>query len=147
MEKFKDKEIIIASGPVIIEDNEVLLNKHGDDPFWKFLGGKVEDWDFEDPLMSLEEACKREAKEENGIDIEILNSIKPMMIPHPSKPDTWVILIHYLAKRTSEINLADEIDDFRKFDVNELIEGKFAGEEFAPNIIPVLKEYIKLKGE
>ncbi|MFW0837710.1 MAG: NUDIX hydrolase [Candidatus Komeilibacteria bacterium] len=36
------KKIIVASGPVIIENGEVLLNKHGDDKFWKFLGGKVQ---------------------------------------------------------------------------------------------------------
>jgi len=39
-----DKKLIIASGPVIIENGKVLLNKHGDDKFWKFLGGKVENW-------------------------------------------------------------------------------------------------------
>ena len=27
-------KIIIASGPVIVEDNKVLLNKHGDTSFW-----------------------------------------------------------------------------------------------------------------
>ena len=27
-------KIIIASGPVIVEDNKVLLAKHGQDSFW-----------------------------------------------------------------------------------------------------------------
>ena len=31
-------KIIIVSGPVIIENNKVLLNKHGEDNFWKFCG-------------------------------------------------------------------------------------------------------------
>jgi len=34
-------KIIIASGPVIVENNKVLLNQHGDTDFWKFCGGKV----------------------------------------------------------------------------------------------------------
>ena len=37
-------KIIIASGPVIVENGKVLLNKHGEDGFWKFCGGRVEDY-------------------------------------------------------------------------------------------------------
>jgi len=33
-------KIIIASGPVIVENNKVLLNQHGDTEFWKFCGGR-----------------------------------------------------------------------------------------------------------
>ena len=40
--KGKNLEVTIASGPVIIKDGRVLLDKH-DDPFWKFPGGKVID--------------------------------------------------------------------------------------------------------
>ena len=36
------KRIIVASGPVIVENNKVLLNQHGDDNFWKFCGGKCQ---------------------------------------------------------------------------------------------------------
>jgi len=99
------RNIIIASGLVIIEDGKVFLNKHGDDVFWKFLGGKVEHFDFADETMSLEAACAREAKEENRIDIEIICPLKPMMVKKAGTENTWVVLIHYLAKRTSEVNL------------------------------------------
>ena len=58
---------IIASGPVIIEKNKVLLNQHGEDSFWKFIGGRIEDADFEDETNSLEITCKRKVKEEMGI--------------------------------------------------------------------------------
>jgi 8-oxo-dGTP pyrophosphatase MutT (NUDIX family) len=40
------KNIIIASGPVIVENYKVLLNQHGDDSFWKFCGGRVEEGEF-----------------------------------------------------------------------------------------------------
>ena len=61
-------KIIIASGPVIIENNKVLLNKHGDDKFWKFCGGRIEEHEF-----SLKTAAKREVKEEMGLEIEIID--------------------------------------------------------------------------
>lgn len=51
-------KIIIASGPVIVENGKVLLNKHGDTAFWKFCGGRVED--FETDLISN---ARREVKE------------------------------------------------------------------------------------
>ena len=46
----KNKKIIIlivlcpnsyCSGPVIVENNEVLLNKDKKDNFWKFCGGRI----------------------------------------------------------------------------------------------------------
>ena len=62
------KKIIMASGPVIVEDGKVMLNKHGDTTFWKFCGGQVEDYD-----IGLAETAAREVKEEMGIEIEIVN--------------------------------------------------------------------------
>ena len=67
------QKIIIASGPVIVENNKVLLNQHGDTTFWKFCGGRVEN--FETDLI---ENAQREVKEEMGIDIEILDE-KPFL--------------------------------------------------------------------
>ena len=61
-------KIIVASGPVIVEDNKVLLNQHGDTDFWKFCGGRAMD-DSE----GLREIAERRVKEELGIGIEILD--------------------------------------------------------------------------
>ena len=57
---------IIASGPVIIEDGKVLLNRErkadGEEKkLFMFPGGQVEDFN-----IPLEETCKRECKEEMG---------------------------------------------------------------------------------
>ncbi|HNW55933.1 MAG TPA: NUDIX domain-containing protein, partial [bacterium] len=60
--------IIFASGPVIIEDNRVLLVKDTKDDFWKFCGGRVEDFESDIKLTAA-----REAREELGLEIEILN--------------------------------------------------------------------------
>ncbi|NQT49481.1 NUDIX hydrolase [Candidatus Kuenenbacteria bacterium] len=129
---------IIASGPVIIENNKVLLNKHGDDGFWKFVGGRVEDFDFEDELNSFETACRREVKEEMGIEVEIIKPLKPMMIQKPDDPNTWVVLIHYLSKRTGEIQPGEEIIKWDWFDIDDL------PHDCAPNIKPVIDEYKKM---
>ncbi|MBT4722294.1 NUDIX hydrolase [Candidatus Falkowbacteria bacterium] len=122
---------IIASGPVIIEDNKVLLNKHGDDSFWKFPGGRVENFDFENELNSLEEACKREVKEEMGIEIEIIKPLKPMLVKKDET--TWVVLIHYLAKRVGEVKPGDDILKWDWIDIDNL------PDDCAPNIRPVIE--------
>ncbi len=92
---------IIASGPVIVENNKVLLNKeqkpNGITP-WLFPGGEVERFD-----ISLEEACKREVMEEMGLEVEILRPLKPMLVYRPDTPDKIAILIHYLANRIGEV--------------------------------------------
>lgn len=136
------KQIFVASGPVIIERGEVLLNKHGSDKFWKFLGGKVEIQDLKNPEVSLETTCIREVKEENGFDIEIIRPLKPMMLPKPGSKDVYVVLIHFLAKRKGKLKLGEDIDDYRKFDIKKIIQGKYK-EKFAPNVAPVLKDYLK----
>ena len=127
-------ETIIASGPVIIEDGKVLLNKEQKDTGitpWLFPGGKVEDLS-----LSLEEACIREAKEEMGIDIKIIRAIKPMMIYRPEKPDKLAVLIHYLAARTGDIVLGTDIVDWGWFDIHNL------PVDCAPNVVAVIEQYI-----
>jgi 8-oxo-dGTP pyrophosphatase MutT (NUDIX family) len=125
-------KIIIASGPVIVENNKVLLNQHGDDKFWKFCGGKVED--YENNLIA---AARREAKEEMGIELEILN-LEPFI--------TWsskdmggdlvdILLVHYLAKRIGEVKPGPDILTWEWFDLEQL------PDNLAPNILPVLKHF------
>lgn len=126
-------KIIIASGPVIVEDNKVLLNKHGDDDFWKFCGGRVEEYEH-----SLKEAAKREAKEEMGIDVEIIDE-SPYFVYTEKMVDgikTSVVLVHFLAKRVSEIKPAEDIREWEWIDLENLFD-----EDFAPNIKPALKHF------
>jgi len=130
-------KIIIASGPVIVENNKVLLNKDAKDSFWKFCGGRVEDYESD-----LKETAKREVKEEMGLDIEILNN-EPYIIYTEKEKDNEkisVILIHFLAKRLGEIIPGEDITDWRFIDLTELDK-----EDLAPNIEPVLKHFGFLK--
>lgn len=130
-------KIIIASGPVIVENNKVLLNKHGDDNFWKFCGGRVE----EDEI-NLKAAAKREAKEEMGIEIEILDD-NPYLLNIEKEIEgklVSVILAHFLAKRVGELTPGDDIREWTWLDMNDLDK-----ENLAPNIKPALKYFGFLK--
>jgi ADP-ribose pyrophosphatase YjhB (NUDIX family) len=126
-------KIIIASGPVIVENNKVLLNQHGDTNFWKFCGGRVEDFETD-----LEDNARREVKEEMGIDIEIIEH-QPFLL-HNQKTDASgqkidVILVHFLAKRIGEIKPGADIREWKWFDLNNL------PENLGPNILPALKYF------
>lgn len=120
---------IIASGPVIIEDNKVLLNREkketGITP-WLFPGGEVEDFD-----SSLEDACRREVKEEMGIDIEIIRPLKPILF---KKDGRVILLIHYLTKRIGEVSPGSEIAEWAWHDLNNM------PKDCAPNVYEILKE-------
>lgn len=126
------KKVIIASGPVIIEDEKVLLDQHGDDNFWKFCGGKMKEDE------ELVEAAIRRAKEELGIDIEILDEKPLFLYTKKVTPEGTfdVILVHFLSKRIGEIVPSDEVFRWEWFDFSEL-----ENEELAPNIIPALKHF------
>jgi ADP-ribose pyrophosphatase YjhB (NUDIX family) len=136
------EKTIVASGPVIIEDGKVLLNRHGktseDQKIWKFPGGKIESADVTPSGNTLERCCVREAKEEMGIDVEIIASLKPMIVSHPNDDKVGVVLIHFLAKRIGEVSPGNEIIEWDWFDIKNL------PENCAPNIAPVIEDYLKL---
>lgn len=125
-------QIIIASGPVIVKDNKVLLNQHGDTNFWKFCGGRVEDYE-----TSLADNAKREVKEEMGIDVEILDDAP--FVTYASKETQGgkadIILVHFLAKRIGEIKPGEDIREWNWFDLDSL------PENVGPNIVPALQHF------
>lgn len=122
---------IIVSGPVIIEDGKVLLNREqkpdGVTP-WMFPGGEVEDFD-----SSLEEACLREAKEEMGIEVDIIQPLWPIMI---HENDRVIILIHYLAERSGEIKPGKNIVDWGWHDITNL------PDNCALNVYEIVKDLV-----
>jgi 8-oxo-dGTP pyrophosphatase MutT (NUDIX family) len=129
----KNQKLIIASGPVIVEDNKVLLDQHGDTEFWKFCGGRIDD--FSSDLITV---AKNRAKEELGIDISIINP-KPFLIytkKETSEENIDVILVHYLAERIGEILPANFVKKWDWLPLENLNK-----ENLAPNIIPTLKHF------
>ena len=110
-------ETNIASGPVIIENNKVLLDREtkadGITP-WYFPGGGV------DSEETPEEACRREVKEELGIEIEIIKKLATIETVNTRHPDKKIILHHYLAKRIGEIAPGTDIAEWGWHDINNL---------------------------
>src|SRR3989338_957323 len=111
---------ILASGPVIIENGKVLLDRESDknnserEKLWMFPGGAVEKFD-----ITLEETCRREAREEMGIEIKILKPLRTIMAKRPDAKGL-VILVHYLAEKIGEIKPGDEIKEWGWFNIYNL---------------------------
>lgn len=126
-------QIIIASGPVIVENNKVLLNKDKKDNFWKFCGGRIEEND-----INLKNTAKREVKEEMGIAIEILDNNPYFFYTEKEKEGKMisVILVNFLAKRIGEVIPGQETKEWCWLDINNLDK-----ENLAPNIKPTLKYF------
>jgi ADP-ribose pyrophosphatase YjhB (NUDIX family) len=107
-----------------------LLNKHGEKNIWKFCGG-----DIYERKGTLEEWAIRKAREEMGLEVELIKPLKPMVL---WEEDETIILIHYLARRTSDkIEPADFIKEWKWFEIDKL------PDDCAPNIKPVINEYLK----
>lgn len=121
---------IVAAGPVIVEDGKLMVNKDTKDDFYKIPGGTVEP-DTED----LEEACYREAREENNAEIEIIKPLHPMIIwKNPQTGEKMaILLIHYLAKlkNRDKIRPILPVKEVRWLPIEEIREGKH---DVAPNI-------------
>ncbi len=121
---------IVAAGPVIIENGKLLVNKDLKDDFYKIPGGTVEPG-----TEDLEEACYREAREENGAEIEIVKPLSPMVIwKNPTTTETMgIFLIHYLSnlKNPEEIKAIHPIQEVKWISIEEIKEGKH---NVAPNI-------------
>ncbi len=125
--------VVIVSGPVIVQDGKVLLNKHGDDSFWKFCGGRVEDFD-----LGLLETARREAREEMGANLEILDP-QPFLLytaKETAAGHIEVILVHYLAQTKDEIRPGADIREWAWLDIADI-----AQEDLAPNIMPTLRHF------
>lgn len=130
-------KIIIASGPVIVEEGKVLLNKHGDDKFWKFCGGRVDESEFH-----LQQVARREVKEEMGLEVDFLSNTPFFFYTEKELEGKMisVVLVHFLAKRKNEVSPGSDIIEWRWIDIKDLDK-----EDLAPNIRPTLEHFGFLK--
>ncbi|MFA5953190.1 MAG: NUDIX domain-containing protein [Candidatus Pacearchaeota archaeon] len=123
-------DYIVASGPVIIENGKLLVNKDNRDDFYKLPGGKIEEG-----VENLEDACKRETEEEINGKIEIIKPLSPMVLwKNPQTGEKMcILLIHYLSKlkNKSEIKPISPIKEIKWLDIKEIKQGKYI---VAPNI-------------
>lgn len=119
---------IIVSGPIIIENNKVLLvreQKPDKISLWMFPGGGMEDTD-----TTPEDACRREVMEEMGIKINIIKPLKTLTI---EKNNQTVKLYHYLSERIGDIRAGKDIVDWNWHDIKNL------PDNCAPNVYEIIK--------
>ena len=123
----------VICGPVIIENRQVLLVKEraadGTVSQWQFPGGTMELTD-----ASPEAACRREAREEIGVELKLLRELLPLNSADTIGPIT---LKHYLAQRHGVLQPGPEIAAMRWWDTHNL------PPDCALNIVPVITEYLK----
>jgi 8-oxo-dGTP pyrophosphatase MutT (NUDIX family) len=134
---FLPPNTLVAVGPVIVENNRVLLIRETKDVGSELLmlpGGKVEEF-----LAPLEQTAIREAKEELGIDITIMRPLDTHFVERPSAPGQYAVLVHFLAKRTDPsmpVVPTDKTIEWGWYDLENL------PDHVAPNISRAVREYL-----
>ena len=115
---------IIASGPVIIENGKLLVDKDNKDDFYKLPGGRPQ------KNEKLEATCNRRSKEEIDAEIKITKPLNPMII---WQEEQTIILIHYQAKllNKEDIKPIGPIREVKWLDIEEIKQNKH---NIAPNI-------------
>jgi 8-oxo-dGTP diphosphatase len=103
------KHPIIGVGAIILRRDRVLLVERGKEPlkgFWSLPGGVVDTGEL------LEDAVRREAREETGLEVEPLQVIEifeRILRDSEQKPEYHYVLIDYLCRVTGgELAAADD---------------------------------------
>jgi len=135
-------KFIVASGPVIIENGNLLVNKDKKDDFWKLPGGSINEGE------DLEEACKRKVKEEINGEIEIIKPLYPnILYENPTtKEKMKIILINYLAKlrNKNKIHPANGTTELKWIAIKDILNQNKAN--VSPNTLALIKK-MKETGE
>lgn len=128
-------KFIVASGPVIIENNKLLVVKDNKDPFYKLPGGTVKQGE------SLEESCLRRASEEIGAKIKIIKPLMPhILYENPKTHEKMtIILINYLSKleNKEEIKPLPPTQEIKWIDIEEIKKGN---SNTSPNVTELIKK-------
>jgi len=131
----------VASGPVIIENGKLLVVKDNKDDFYKLPGGTVREGE------SLEEGCRKRAREEINAEIEIIKPLSPnILYENPqTKEKMTIVLINYLSrlKNGGEIKPLPPTQDLKWVELDNIKNG---GGDISPNVKALIeKNYENLK--
>jgi len=114
---------LIVSGPVIIEDGKLLVDKDDKDDFYKLPGGSIKE-----SSEDLEDACHRRVKEEINGEIEIIKPLHPKVLwENPqTKEKMTIVLVSYQAKllNKDEIKPIEPTKEVKWLDLKEIDEWK-----------------------
>jgi ADP-ribose pyrophosphatase YjhB (NUDIX family) len=130
-------EEIIVSGPVIVENGKLLVDKDDKDDFYKIPGGRLKENE------TLEDTAIREAWEEINAEVTILEKLSTLILNENPKTHKKmrIELHHYLAdlNNPKKIKAMHPIKEFKWLDINGIKRGKYP---VAPNI-----KFLVEKGE
>jgi len=113
----KTKSPILAVDGIILRGDKVLLTKREIYPFqgyWVLPGGHVEYGE------KVEEAIKREMKEELGVPVKIKKLVGVYSDPKRDPRYHSVSVVFLLGKGKGEIRLNHEASEFKYFSLNNL---------------------------
>jgi 8-oxo-dGTP diphosphatase len=100
---------------IILQDNKILLIKRGSEPdkdLWALPGGHV-DWD-----ETIEEAVKREVKEEIGVKVTAIKMLG--IYSDPKRHPKQSINVPFSVEIEGELKIGDDAKDFRWFELDKL---------------------------
>lgn len=103
------KHVVCVDG-VYIKNGKILLQKRNVEPFkgcWHIIGGHIEENE------TLQEALKREFKEETNLDIEVGAIIDGRI--EKTSDRTKIIIVFKVASAQGEINLNSESEEYGWF--------------------------------
>jgi ADP-ribose pyrophosphatase YjhB (NUDIX family) len=110
---------IIVSGPVIIQDEKLLVDKDDKDDFYKLPGGTIKESE-----ENLEEACHRRVKEEINGKIKIIKPLHPQVLwENPqTKEKMAILLISYKAEllNKDDIKPIEPTKEIKWLDLKEI---------------------------
>ena len=113
---------IVGVGALIIDGNRILLVERGREPlkgYWSLPGGAVETGE------RLEDALRREVREETGLEVEILHLIKVFERIMPGVDGTTeyhYVLIDYICRAVGgKLQAADDASRAEWFAENEIV--------------------------
>lgn len=109
----------LGVGLVILRDRKILLYKRMRPPeagYWSIVGGKV------DHMEPAEEAARREAEEETGLDIGGVRLLGPTELISDADNQHWISLLYIASDFKGEPKLTepDKLSDFGWFSRAEL---------------------------
>lgn len=115
----------LAVDAIILYDKKIVLIKRKNPPYencYALPGGFVEKGE------TVEQALIREAKEETGLDLEVLKLVGVYSDPERD-PRGRVVSLCYLAKANGKLAPASDAGETKLFDISELPELAFDHEK------------------
>ncbi len=126
-----------CAGTLITRGRQVLLVRRAIEPFkdhWDIAGGYLEAWEHP------EEGARREAREETGLEVELLHLLPIRLDRYGDEP--WTLNLYYVARVVGGTERpGDDAVETRWFDADDLPED-IAFPNHAPAVLRDWREYI-----